>query len=232
MPSDLLIAARLVVATSLAGAVGLERERADRGAGLRTHALVGLGSCLVMVVSAFGFADWSYSPGSLDPSRIAAQVVSGIGFLGAGVIIFQRERNAVRGLTTAASVWLVAGIGLAAGGGMYLTALAATAIGLVVLAGLRPLERLVSGNDERTHLGLELDSRVLPVRDVVQKVQEVGLHVEGVQLRPGTRPHYEDLDLVYSDEAEPRTMAELAEHLREVPGVYGLRTGHLRDRAG
>ena len=75
-----------------------------------------------MIVSAFGFEDWHYSPGALDPSRIAAQVVSGIGFLGAGVIIFQRDGGVVRGLTTAASVWVVAAIGLAVGGGLYVTA--------------------------------------------------------------------------------------------------------------
>src|SRR5579864_1091337 len=144
MPSDAEFALRMVVATLLAGIVGLERERGERAAGLRTHALVGLGSCLVMLVSAFGFEDWHYSPGALDPSRIAAQVVSGIGFLGAGVIIFQRDGGVVRGLTTAASVWVVAAIGLAVGGGMYVTAVVSTAIALLILAGLKPLERSVA----------------------------------------------------------------------------------------
>jgi putative Mg2+ transporter-C (MgtC) family protein len=115
MPSDLEFALRMALATLLSGIVGLERERGERAAGLRTHALVGLGACLVMLVSAFGFNDWHFTPGALDPSRIAAQVISGIGFLGAGVIIFQRDREVVRGLTTAASVWVVAGIGLAVG---------------------------------------------------------------------------------------------------------------------
>src|SRR5207302_299515 len=127
MLPDLEIGIRLLVATVLSGVVGLERERGERAAGLRTHALVGLGACLVMIVSAFGFEDWHYSPGTLDPSRIAAQVVSGIGFLGAGVIIFQRDGGVVRGLTTAASVWVVAAIGLAVGGGMYITGVVATA---------------------------------------------------------------------------------------------------------
>jgi putative Mg2+ transporter-C (MgtC) family protein len=143
MPSDLEFAIRMLVATVLSGLVGLERERGERAAGLRTHALVGLGACLVMIVSAFGFEDWHYAPGALDPSRVAAQVVSGIGFLGAGVIIFQRDREVVRGLTTAASVWVVAAIGLAVGGGMYITATVATGVTLVILAGLKPLERRV-----------------------------------------------------------------------------------------
>ena len=160
MLPDVEIALRLFVATLLSGIIGLERERGERAAGLRTHALVGVGSCLVMIVSAFGFQDWHYSPGALDPSRIAAQVVSGIGFLGAGVIIFQRDGGVVRGLTTAASVWVVAAIGLAVGGGMYVTAAIATAITLLILAGLKPLERRVVRRRPvavGARLGLELD---------------------------------------------------------------------------
>src|SRR5438309_11537141 len=143
MLPDLEIGIRLFVATLLSGIIGLERERGERAAGLRTHALVGLGACLLMIVSAFGFEDWHYSPGALDPSRIAAQVVSGIGLLGAGGILFQRDGGVVRGLTTAASVWVVAAIGLAVGGGLYVTAVVSTAIALLILAGLKPLERRV-----------------------------------------------------------------------------------------
>src|SRR5690242_4066920 len=165
MPSDAEFALRMLVAALLSGIVGLERERGDRAAGLRTHALVGLGSCLIMLVSAFGFNDWHFAPGTLDPSRIAAQVVSGIGFLGAGVIIFQRDREVVLGLTTAASVWVVAAIGLAVGGGMYLTATVGTAITLVILAGLKPLERAIARRRRTTRadtrLALELDSALL-----------------------------------------------------------------------
>src|ERR1700730_13634515 len=155
------IGLRFLVATLLSGIIGLERERGERAAGLRTHALVGLGACLLMIVSAFGFEDWHYAPGALDPSRIAAQVVSGIGFLGAGVIIFQRDGGVVRGLTTAASVWVVAAIGLAVGGGMYITAIVATAIALVILAGLKPLEQRVlcrRSAPTSARLGLELDA--------------------------------------------------------------------------
>lgn len=114
------VAVRLLVATVLCGLVGMERERSERAAGLRTHAMVGLwglGAALFMVLSAFGFRDILGTPNVvLDPSRMAAQIVSGIGFLGAGMIIFQREM--VRGLTTA-SIWMVAAIGAASGAGMY-----------------------------------------------------------------------------------------------------------------
>jgi len=134
------ILVRLALATALGSVIGFERERGERGAGLRTHALVGLGAALFMSASAFGFADVLGGRNIvLDPSRIAAQVASGIGFLGAGVIVFQR--HIVRGLTTAASIWTVAAIGLAAGAGMYIAAGGATMLALIVLAGLKPVER-------------------------------------------------------------------------------------------
>src|SRR4051794_17072968 len=117
---------RLGVAAVLGSAIGLERERLERAAGLRTHALVSLTACLLMIVSAYGFSDvLNTQPNTtLDPSRIAAQVVTGIGFLGAGVIIFRK--NSIRGLTTAASLWAVAAIGLANGGGLIWPAIIAT----------------------------------------------------------------------------------------------------------
>ncbi|WP_179403203.1 MgtC/SapB family protein [Burkholderia guangdongensis] len=140
MISQLEIVSRLVLAAALGSVIGIERERLSWAAGLRTHMLVCVGSALVMIVSAFGFADVQGMPNvSLDPSRVAAQVVSGIGFLGAGSILLRGEM--VRGLTTAASVWVVAGVGLAVGGGMYTAAIAATVIVLLILAGLKPLER-------------------------------------------------------------------------------------------
>ena len=225
MPSDAEFALRMLVATLLSGIVGLERERGERAAGLRTHALVGLGSCLVMLVSAFGFNDWHFTPGALDPSRIAAQVVSGIGFLGAGVIIFQRDREVVRGLTTAASVWVVAAIGLAVGGGMYLTATVGTAIALLILAGLKPLERRVArrrASPADTRLGLELDAALLPVRDIVAKVQEVGLQIRTVRLRPTNQPDLQQMELVYRGEPSPEALIQLVDHLRELPGVHRL----------
>src|SRR5436853_5744757 len=112
---------RLGSALLLGALVGLERERGERAAGLRTHALVALGACLVMIVSVLGFAD----------SRIAAQVVSGIGFLGAGTILLRKE--VVKGLTTAAAIWIVAAIGLACGVGLLLEAIFTTVLTISVL---------------------------------------------------------------------------------------------------
>jgi putative Mg2+ transporter-C (MgtC) family protein len=123
---------RLAVAAILDALVGLERERLEWAAGMRTHALVSLGSALFMVVSIFGFSDiLSERHVILDPSRVAAQVASGIGFIGAGTIIFRRE--VVKGLTTAASIWAVAAVGLAVGGGMFLAAVSATLLALALL---------------------------------------------------------------------------------------------------
>jgi putative Mg2+ transporter-C (MgtC) family protein len=131
---------RLVMAALLGSVIGFERERLSWAAGLRTHMLVCVGSALIMIVSAYGFADvLSGEHVVLDPSRMAAQVVSGIGFLGAGSILLRGE--IVRGLTTAASLWSVAAIGLAVGGGLYTASIAATVIILIILAGIKPLER-------------------------------------------------------------------------------------------
>ena len=123
---------RLLVASALGTVIGIEREYRSKEAGYRTHFLVALGSTLLMIVSQYGFSDFAGQPGyRLDPARVAAQVVSGIGFLGAGTIIF--HRSIVRGLTTAAGIWTTCGIGLAVGAGMYALGVAATLMSLVGL---------------------------------------------------------------------------------------------------
>jgi putative Mg2+ transporter-C (MgtC) family protein len=149
MISEWTVISRLLLAAVLGGLIGYERERLSWAAGLRTHMLVCVGSALIMIVSAYGFADILGTPNVvLDPSRIAAQVVSGIGFLGAGSILVRRD--AVRGLTTAASVWAVAAVGLAVGGGLYIGAVPATVIILIILAGIKPLERkFISARQKR-----------------------------------------------------------------------------------
>jgi len=137
------IAVRLLLAATLGAVIGFDRERHTWAAGLRTHMLVCLGAALAMIVSAFAFSDvlQQWPRVVLDPSRIAAQVISGIGFLGAGTIMFMHRENVIRGLTTAAGLWTVAAIGLAIGGGMYAAAVIATAVAWVILAALKPFER-------------------------------------------------------------------------------------------
>ncbi|WP_322062738.1 MgtC/SapB family protein [Paraburkholderia sp. J63] len=151
---------RLVLAALLGSVIGIERERLSWAAGLRTHMLVCVGSALIMIVSAFGFADaLGGEHVVLDPSRMAAQVVSGIGFLGAGSILLRGE--IVRGLTTAASLWSVAAIGLAVGGGLYTAAIAATIIILIILAGIKPLERRFITFRQRRRISLLVDRGAL-----------------------------------------------------------------------
>ncbi|MBL0310670.1 MAG: MgtC/SapB family protein [Bacteroidetes bacterium] len=136
---------RLSLAALFGGIIGLERERKDWAAGLRTHMMVSVGASLAMIVSAYGFADVLGNPNiELDPSRIAAQVISGIGFIGAGAILLLRQ-GMVRGLTTASGLWTVAAIGLATGGGLYFAALVTTVLAIIILWGLQPLEKKLGG---------------------------------------------------------------------------------------
>ncbi|HEX4463907.1 MAG TPA: MgtC/SapB family protein [Solirubrobacterales bacterium] len=131
---------RLALALALSAAIGLERELAQKSAGLRTYTLVGLGSALFMLISKYGFFD-VLEPKTvvLDPSRVAAQIVSGIGFIGAGLIFVRRD--SVRGLTTAAGVWLTAAVGAACGASLPLLAIATTVAYFAVVFGLSPLAR-------------------------------------------------------------------------------------------
>jgi putative Mg2+ transporter-C (MgtC) family protein len=131
---------RVALAGVLGGAIGAERELRERGAGLRTHMLVAIGAALFTLVSAYGWTDFRFSTPQgivFDPTRIAAQIVTGIGFLGAGAII--RQGLSIRGLTTAATLWVVAAIGLAAGAGYYSAAVITTVLVLVALWPLRTL---------------------------------------------------------------------------------------------
>ena len=140
---ELELAGRLALGLILGAAIGFERELHRKPAGFRTHSLVALGSALFTIISAYGFAG-----SSVDPTRIAAQIVSGIGFIGAGTIL--QHRGNIRGLTTAASLWSVAAIGMAAGAGLLALALIGTLLILVVLSLLDNVEAFI-----RRRLGLE-----------------------------------------------------------------------------
>lgn len=134
MISDGEVVLRLILSAIAGGVVGMEREANHSSAGLRTHILVTLGSTLIMLISMYGFQGLGSDHSGGEPARLAAQVVSGIGFLGAGTIL--RNGNNIRGLTTAASIWVCGGIGLAIGNGYYLGGLVTTAIVLFSLRGL------------------------------------------------------------------------------------------------
>lgn len=156
MLSHNVIMLRLTISVILGSLIGLERQMHRRSAGLRTHILVSLGSCLIMLTSLYVF-DIYKEIATVDPSRIAAGVITGIGFLGAGAII--RAGEGVRGLTTAASLWVVAAIGMAVGIGFYQASLYATLIALVVLFVLRFIERALD-NDLSHHNTSEHQSEI------------------------------------------------------------------------
>ena len=164
---------RLSLALALGGAIGIEREYRAKEAGFRTHFLVALGSALFCVVSQYGFGFELK-----DSSRVAAQVVSGIGFLGAGTIIFQK--NVVRGLTTAAGLWVTAAIGLACGTGMYMAAILTTAM---VLMGLEVLNYLIPQLGTSTiELSFTAPSRE-SVKLFIKEVKQKGMEVHSYELK-------------------------------------------------
>ena len=171
---------RIALAAALGGAIGAERELRERGAGLRTHLLVSVGSALFTLVSAYGFQDFDYGSQNgivFDPTRIAAQIVTGIGFLGAGAII--RQGLSIRGLTTAATLWISAAIGLAAGAGYYSAAIVTTAAVLIALVPLRYVARrtLRRVRHEEGRLLVEL------------RAGESGARVLEILTRAGARPN-------------------------------------------
>ncbi len=212
---------RLVVALLLGAAVGLERERQERAAGLRTVTLVSLGSALFMIVSAHGFfAESTQGPASLrfDPSRLAAQVVTGIGFLGAGAILLRR--NVVRGLTTAATIWAVAAIGLSAGAGLLLPAVITTIMILFVLMVLKPLEIRLFHRHSQVLLAFTMPRRQAPLADVRSLVEHLGGIPRTLVLREvsAERDHVELLLDI------PRELAadQLLSEVRSLEGVGGV----------
>lgn len=214
---------RLLAAAALGAAIGFERERLDRGAGLRTHALVSTASALVMIVSSYGFDDVVSLNHTivLDPSRIAAQVVSGIGFLGAGLIILRR--NTIYGLTTAASIWAVAAIGLAAGAGLYIPAAITTVILLLILSGLRPLEQRLFAHKRSQSVIIRFVRQQVPIATIESSIRDLGFDISQFQLRPGKKGSESIVTLELR--GAPANLTQLAEQLHGVPGVREISFG-------
>jgi putative Mg2+ transporter-C (MgtC) family protein len=174
---------RIGLAAALGGAIGFERELRERQAGLRTHMLVSVGAALFTIVSAYAWTDWQFSNSSgivFDPTRIAAQIVTGIGFLGAGAII--RQGFSVRGLTTAATLWVVAAIGMATGAGYYAAAVITTVLVLFSLWPLRILAFRVSERvrPEEGRLAVDLPAGASAV-SVLEAVESAGASVHSLE---------------------------------------------------
>ncbi|WP_174770029.1 MgtC/SapB family protein [Paraburkholderia hayleyella] len=210
------------MAAVLGSVIGIERERLSWAAGLRTHMLVSVGSALIMIVSAFGFADVLKGEHVvLDPSRMAAQVVSGIGFLGAGSILLRGE--IVRGLTTAASLWSVAAIGLAVGGGMYTVAIAATIIILIVLAGIKPIEQRFIRARQQRRLMLLVERGALTFHSLHDVLGTTSSRVKQfVMQQSDDAPECDEVHITLHRVSEPEYVV-LREQLRHLPGVKALR---------
>jgi putative Mg2+ transporter-C (MgtC) family protein len=213
---------RLAAAAVLGGIVGLERERLEWVAGLRTHMLVCLGAALVMIVSAFGFADILGTPQvALDPSRIAAQVVSGIGFLGAGTILFLRQ-EVIRGLTTAASLWTVAAIGLAVGSGLYLAAICTTGLVVVILALVKPLEVLLFQRKRSRQMIVQIDRAQASLLQIESTLENDGLGVSEITLRRGNTPAEDQVRFTFLRGVPKSILLATVDRLNKVEGVRGI----------
>lgn len=216
------IAVRLLLAVALGAVIGFDRERHTWAAGLRTHMLVCLGAALAMIVSAFAFTDilQQYPRVVLDPSRIAAQVVSGIGFLGAGTIMFMQRENVVRGLTTAAGLWTVAAIGLAVGGGMYAAGVIATAVAWVILAALKPLERRFALRKTLPQVRIGFASRAsLAALEQVLADQKLPDSTIVTRRIPDDG---DEVSVEFARGFEHKRLGALADALRALPGVQSV----------
>jgi putative Mg2+ transporter-C (MgtC) family protein len=223
---------RLALAALLCGAIGFEREVRDQPAGFRTHILLGLGAALFTLVSAYGFEPFTRAAlgsGGLqfDPTRIAAQIVAGVGFLGAGAII--RQGRDVRGLTTAASLWAVSAIGMAAGAGYIFGAAAATVLAMATLNALRRFRSSVISPLRLDSAGLELDLgttpdgptnalRVLQRHDITVRNTDAEIDQEGaryrlqIRTRPSTDIHAALAELLSLAEVRRVTLTGLRDY--------------------
>lgn len=209
---------RVLAAIVLGGLVGFEREFSDQPAGFRTHILVSLGAMLFTVVGAYGISDFAAEDINFDPTRIAAQVVSGIGFLGAGAIL--REGLNVKGLTTAAALWVTAAIGVAVGFG-YWAGAALTAVGAVVaLYGLKRVGRLVFPKMKRGLHRFVIDLE--PSADLAQIATTVQAHHGHIQSMRIDSGDSDERHVIADIRLPTATGDELGRALHSLPGVTGV----------
>ena len=216
---------RLVVALVLGSLVGLEREQKEHGAGMRTIALVTLGSTLFTIMSAYGFMSLLGLPHiSLDPTRIASYIIAGIGFLGAGTIFMSRDGEKVRGLTTAATIWLMAAVGMACGAGLLLEAATVTIIALLVLIVFQRLEQLIVPHfsSNQHHIHIEAKSVSGPViAKVYETCAQHGVKIE--KLRINTEQESDQIELL-CEITSAISLADVIGDLHSLPGVSAIRT--------
>jgi len=210
--------ASLGIAFVLSSVIGFERELRQKSAGLRTHTLVGVGAALFTLAGWYGFGGPALGT---DATRVAAQVVTGIGFIGAGVIFLRRD--GVRGLTTAATIWLTAAVGLASGAGMWLLAIVATGIHLVVAFVYTPLvRRLPTSQYSLTTFEVSYHDGQGILRDVLSATTDLGYVVSNLDV--ARADEHRDIVTVTLDAEGRRRPDELIEALQQVGGVIDVRT--------
>lgn len=207
---------RLALAAVFGAAIGVERERKEWAAGMRTHMMVSVGSALMMLVSSFGFADtYGMEDITLDPSRVAAQIISGIGFIGAGTILFLKPAT-VLGLTTASGLWTVAGIGMATGGGMYFAASVTTVLALIILWGMHPIQKKISPKFQQTSLTIVAKARTNP-RTIIDRLL-ADKSIEYTNFIVSKTDKDVSIELKLSKSANPLFL-EIVESLNEDPEI-------------
>jgi putative Mg2+ transporter-C (MgtC) family protein len=204
---------QLVLAVILGGAVGLERELKGKPAGLRTNILICLGATLFTVLS------YRIGSGVGDPGRVAAQVLTGVGFIGAGTILHMR--GAVTGLTSAATIWVVAAIGMAVGARGYIEALGATLVVMVVLAGLGPVEHFVAQQATHGHLIIHCRPEASALDELEALVRRTGLEIDRTQSRMENVDFVVEFDL----RGPKRLHDQLLIAVVHQPGVRSVSTG-------
>lgn len=216
---------RLFLALVLGGLVGLERERKEWVAGLRTHMLVCLGSALAIIVSAYGFAaPLTMDHVELDPSRIASQVISGIGFLGAGTIMFYRQR-VVRGLTTAAGLWAVAAIGLAIGAGLYIAGIAGTILVLVILGGVQFVERRVFSRRTYSKISVLFDISVTNLGKIEDLLAKHGLSYASLMVSPTPSQNVNQAKIRLAGKLKKENILQILDELARIDGIKEAQLG-------
>ncbi|MFI7482782.1 MgtC/SapB family protein [Kocuria sp. M1R5S2] len=220
----------VLTAFGLTSLVGLERRLRRKSAGLRTHALVGTGSAVFTLVSAYGFAELPGGAGApADSSRVAAQIITGIGFLGAGVIF--TNRDVVHGLTTAASIWLSAAIGMACGAGLVPLAAAATGLHFLSALVLTPLSRRLPGMVAPQGLRLRYEDGHGVLREVLSVVDELQLTASVVSSRRTGEPGSPEVELLLRVEGKT-DLRTAAVQLSRIQGVLGVAQETLEEEPG
>lgn len=222
----------LALSFVLCALIGIERQYRQKDAGFRTHVLVGTGATAFTLVSVFGFGPVLGTDVTLDPSRIAAQIVSGIGFLGAGVIF--TRRNVVRGLTTAATIWVAAAVGMAAGAGMVSLAIGLTGVHLLTLLVVGPLAGLLPNRDSNRIVRIVYVDGAGVLRDVLSEATATGFATFILANRRREGSDLVELEVRFKGRAPLNT---LLPSLNDIAGVKSLEVrrdsdDHDEDEAG